>query len=926
MLGDSLQGWIFDAYTDYERNSLVLWLRTESGVHRIEDSSFRAPFYVHAPLEELQDLRRRLEILDGVENVLETKKRTDIGECDPRIMLEVHSKRYEYIKEIARIIDSNGRYHNHKLFNVDLRLTQRYFLEKGVFPMGLMDYYRGEWRALEDQFALEYSLPPLSTVLLDVAVRAEKKIPRFQDKLLSVRLDEEEVDGDEETILRGLNNLLKEKDPDVILTDGGDVFTIPYLARRAELLNVDLRLGREPQRLEERRGKSYFTYGRIVYKPGKYVLKGRLHLDRGHFTYRESGMVGLAELSRLSALPPQEQARLTPGTAITAMQVNQALKDGCLVRWKKNLPESFKTAEELIRADRGGFIFEPEVGVHDNIVELDFASLYPNIMMKHNLSLETLNCKCCAATGPRVPELGYHTCRERFGLIPRVLRPLLERKRYYKRMKREEGPWRRIYEERDTILKWVLVTCLDGTVNVLTLIDGRIESVPISELVDPQVHDIGEHVPRRRFAVLSLDSLFRPHVVDVDRLFKFPAPEYMLKVLLDDGRELLITEDHPCFVFDGSNVRVTLACDITRGDRLPVLNGEGKLSGGLILSIKATEPCSDYVYCLGVKNGLPGFFIENGVLTHNCFGYQGFRNARFGRIECHEAINAYARETLIRSMEISERHGYEVVHGIVDSLWLRPTKSSDDLSKVMNHIVDSVDIPLDVEGWYKWIVFLPCKATGVGALNRYYGLLQNGELKLRGIELRRHDTPPFINRVQEAMLRVLSRANDAKEFLEKIPDAVETLRRGAKQLRDGLVPLEDLVMTKMVTRKLHEYVVMSNTVAALKQMESSGFSVEPGEYVRYVILNQKSKDPLRKVRVAEFIEGDEQPDMETYTKLLCRTGETLLAPFTYSEGKLMEMCTDLTDVDTVSSQKSEVPLHLRGELGYHPSSPRSVLA
>ena len=29
-----------------------------------------------------------------------------------------------------------------------------------------------------------------------------------------------------------------------------------------------------------------------------------------------------------------------------------------------------------------------------------------------------------------------------------------------------------------------------------------------------------------------------------------------------------------------------------------------------------------------------------------CFGYQGFSNAKFGRIECHEAINAYAREIL----------------------------------------------------------------------------------------------------------------------------------------------------------------------------------------------------------------------------------------------------------------------------------------
>ena len=29
-----------------------------------------------------------------------------------------------------------------------------------------------------------------------------------------------------------------------------------------------------------------------------------------------------------------------------------------------------------------------------------------------------------------------------------------------------------------------------------------------------------------------------------------------------------------------------------------------------------------------------------------CFGYTGYRNARFGRIECHESICAWAREIL----------------------------------------------------------------------------------------------------------------------------------------------------------------------------------------------------------------------------------------------------------------------------------------
>src|SRR5437899_12769320 len=132
------------------------------------------------------------------------------------------------------------------------------------------------------------------------------------------------------------------------------------------------------------------------------------------------------------------------------------------------------------------------------------------------------------------------------------------------------------------------------------------------------------------------------------------------------------------------------------------------------------------------------------------FGYQGYSNARFGRIECHEAINAFARNILVRTMEIAESHGYEVVHGIVDSVWLRPTANADSIEKVREHIAGSIGLPIELEGRYKWTVFLPCKTTGVGALNRYYGLFQDDEFKIRGLAVRQHDTAEVLTICQAA--------------------------------------------------------------------------------------------------------------------------------------------------------------------------------
>ena len=163
-------------------------------------------------------------------------------------------------------------------------------------------------------------------------------------------------------------------------------------------------------------------------------------------------------------------------------------------------------------------------------------------------------------------------------------------------------------------------------------------------------------------------------------------------------------------------------------------------------------------------------------------------------------------------------------------------------------------------------------------------------MKLRGIELRKHDTSSFVNEAQKAMLGELSYANNAKEFIERLPRAIAILQAFAQRLKDGKVPLQDLALTKAVTRHLVEYSVMTNSVAALKQMKTRGYTVEPGEYIRFVITDGQSRNSEKKVRVAEFIQGDEKPDVNEYLRLLCRAGETLFLPLGYTEARLLEMC------------------------------------
>ena len=57
-----------------------------------------------------------------------------------------------------------------------------------------------------------------------------------------------------------------------------------------------------------------------------------------------------------------------------------------------------------------------------------------------------------------------------------------------------------------------------------------------------------------------------------------------------------------------------------------------------------------------------------------CFGYLGFKNAKFGTVDGHIAVCAFGREALLNAAHMAEENGFQVIHGIVDSLWLKKTR------------------------------------------------------------------------------------------------------------------------------------------------------------------------------------------------------------------------------------------------------------
>ena len=116
----------------------------------------------------------------------------------------------------------------------------------------------------------------------------------------------------------------------------------------------------------------------------------------------------------------------------------------------------------------------------------------------------------------------------------------------------------------------------------------------------------------------------------------------------------------------------------------------------------------------------------------------------------HEAINAVARETLLVAKEIAEADGFELIHALVDSLYVwKEGATREDYERLSQEIENSTRLPLAIESVYRFVVFLPSKQyADVPVPNRFFAVGEDGELKVRGLECRRHDTPPLLARMQ----------------------------------------------------------------------------------------------------------------------------------------------------------------------------------
>jgi DNA polymerase-2 len=269
------------------------------------------------------------------------------------------------------------------------------------------------------------------------------------------------------------------------------------------------------------------------------------------------------------------------------------------------------------------------------------------------------------------------------------------------------------------------------------------------------------------------------------------------------------------------------------------------------------------------------------------FGYLGFNNAKFGRIDAHIAVCAFDRQIFLQTSKIAERYGFRIVHGIIDSIWLQKmgTKIKDYL-ELGEIIKKRTGFRILFEGIYKWIAFLPSKInSNLPVVNRYFGAFQDGEIKVRGIEARRTDTPSIFAKFQNEILQIMTSGNTIEDVQSLMPVVFEHFEKYRQLLKNRAIPIEELAFSKRRSKDFSEYDLKRKTVenSAMVQLNREGKSIIGGQILRYIITNYNGRKKRRPAAAPlEIIDENTTYDVDKYTELLAQTCNSVIEPFGYN--------------------------------------------
>ena len=699
----------------------------------IEEARDFQPYFYATAKEDARALEEKVKTLENVVKT-EVKKMTDIGkEVDVlKITVKIPGNVPELRVKVKELAECK------EVREAEIPFSRRFLINSRLSPMENAEDIGLIIAAVDIEVLTEGTMPDAKKHPIIMISYADSsgysrvwttKKTAFQADWL------EALPGEKDLITRMVETIKKQR-VDLIVGYNSDNFDFPYIEERASKFGVKLGVGINGEEIKsERRGMDtgvkvkgrphvdLYPVCRQVFNLPRYQLedvyvrvfgKEKLDIDTGRMReywedehkfkelaeYSLSDAVstlGIAsavlplqyELCRVIREPIYENSRMSSSQRVERLLMNWAFEKNILV---PNRPSDEESNGRYQEPYEGAYVLEPIKGIHDNIVLFDFRSLYPSIIISHNVDPSTIDCKCCKKEEAHIAPNNHYFCKKKKGFIPEVL-------------------------------DWLI---------------------------------------KKRFEI----------------------------------------------------------------------KGEFK---------KETEPQKKSI--LNVKQQ------ALKLLANSMYGYYAFIRARWYSRDCAEAIAAWGREYIQKTIEEAKKNGFEVIYSDTDSIFITKPEE-EDKDKILQEAKDFVKrineklpeaMELEFEGFYPRGIFITKK--------RYALTDEKGVLTVKGLETKRRDWAEIAKDTQNKVLTAI--------LFERNPEkAAEIVKQVVKNIKDGNVKLKDLAINTQMTRGMGEYVQPGPHIEAAKKAMKQGMDFKQGSIITYVV-TKKGDSISDQARVIEFVkEGD----------------------------------------------------------------------
>lgn len=237
------------------------------------------------------------------------------------------------------------------------------------------------------------------------------------------------------------------------------------------------------------------------------------------------------------------------------------------------------------------------------------------------------------------------------------------------------------------------------------------------------------------------------------------------------------------------------------------------------------------------------------IMANAFYGYTGYVRARLYALEIAVAITSCGRQLIQRTKEIVEGLGYKVVYGDTDSIMVK-TKTNEiersfeigkELEKEINKKLEGI-VEMKIESVFKSLLILTKKRYAGLAVEKKDGSYEE-KIIMKGIETVRRDWCDLVSKTLYTILEILLKEQNPRKAYDYVKDVLEKLEKNE-------IPIEDLMITKSISKSLKEYKGIQPHVELVKKLRKrSGEAPGIGDRVSFVIvkgpqiLSKRAEDP-----------------------------------------------------------------------------------